>query len=458
MRKLAFILSFFGTYLGLRGQIIKVKDVRQEGQNLVVFYDNLSGNGKYDISLFYSPDDGNNWAGPLKFVNGDVGKGISSGSSKCIIWSVLNEQSSLVGDKVRVKVVGLKENNEDVVLDMLGWKFDRKPTVTDESSEEGKVVFQVKVDEEGNIISVNILQKDVSPALARKYQKEVETLSFSRTSGVKTDEGATGKITFFIRKANNDFFADSLSEGNSSERLGNPSFGVPKCKIVSISVKCNSQGLIPVDKKLKDDFEEAGNNYDYRLYLFEDPVLRNLVLYQIGLKDLANIPLPNLKSALAKKLKRYAAEEKSIDYFQHTIIMDYELLNDSLVSFYNVLYDNLGGAHGFFNHVNFVINTKVRRVQKIRDFIPDTSLLKERLYPYFILEGSKPKYQGLLDNYSNASELPFPKSVKIVGRKLYAHFPEYSVGPYAVGNVDVFIPKSALKGVLEKDLYSCLSD
>lgn len=83
-------------------------------------------------------------------------------------------------------------------LDMAGWRWDSKPVVRDESSEEGKIVFEVKVDEEGNIISVRALEKSVSPALVRKYQKEVENLSFSRTSGGNNGAGATGRITFII--------------------------------------------------------------------------------------------------------------------------------------------------------------------------------------------------------------------------------------------------------------------
>ena len=83
-------------------------------------------------------------------------------------------------------------------LDMAGWRWDSKPLVRDESNEEGKIVFEVKVDEEGNIISVNKVLSSVSPALVRKYQKEVESLSFSRTSGGNNGQGATGRITFII--------------------------------------------------------------------------------------------------------------------------------------------------------------------------------------------------------------------------------------------------------------------
>jgi outer membrane biosynthesis protein TonB len=83
-------------------------------------------------------------------------------------------------------------------LDMAGWRWDSKPQVRDESNEEGRIVFEVKVDEEGNIIGVRALEKSVSPALVRKYQKEVEGLSFSRTSGGNNGAGATGRITFII--------------------------------------------------------------------------------------------------------------------------------------------------------------------------------------------------------------------------------------------------------------------
>ena len=83
-------------------------------------------------------------------------------------------------------------------LDMAGWKWESKPVVNDESAEEGKIVFQVKVDEDGNIISVNILEENVCRALVKKYQKEVESLSFLRTSGSNNGEGATGRITFIL--------------------------------------------------------------------------------------------------------------------------------------------------------------------------------------------------------------------------------------------------------------------
>lgn len=84
-------------------------------------------------------------------------------------------------------------------LEMNGWKWDDKPKVRDDSNEEGRIVFEIKVDEDGSIISVRPLEKSVSLALVKKYQKEVESLSFSRTKGGSNGAGATGKITFIIK-------------------------------------------------------------------------------------------------------------------------------------------------------------------------------------------------------------------------------------------------------------------
>ena len=83
-------------------------------------------------------------------------------------------------------------------LDMAGWRWDSRPNVNDQSDEEGKIVFQIKVDGDGTIVSVNVLEKTVSPALVSKYRKEVEELTFSRTAGGSDGEGATGRITFII--------------------------------------------------------------------------------------------------------------------------------------------------------------------------------------------------------------------------------------------------------------------
>ena len=55
-------------------------------------------------------------------------------------------------------------------LQMTGWQWDEKPKVQDKSSEEGKIVFEIKVDESGTIVHVNTLESTVSPAIEKLYK------------------------------------------------------------------------------------------------------------------------------------------------------------------------------------------------------------------------------------------------------------------------------------------------
>jgi len=84
-------------------------------------------------------------------------------------------------------------------LDMAGWMWDSKPVIKDESSESGKIVFEVKIDAEGEILSIRKLEASVSPAIVQLYEKEVRKISFSKTSGAATAASSTGRITFIIR-------------------------------------------------------------------------------------------------------------------------------------------------------------------------------------------------------------------------------------------------------------------
>ena len=85
-------------------------------------------------------------------------------------------------------------------LEMVGWKWNSEPKVTDRSSENGRIVFEIKVDDNGDIIGVRTLEKTVSPTVEQIYRKEVEKISFSPTSdNTSPPPLSTGKITFIIR-------------------------------------------------------------------------------------------------------------------------------------------------------------------------------------------------------------------------------------------------------------------
>lgn len=85
-------------------------------------------------------------------------------------------------------------------LEMTGWMWDFKPIPNDTSNENGRIVFEIKIDDMGEIISVKTLERSVSPAVEKIYRAEVQKLTFSKTSGnTIVAPVSTGKITFVIK-------------------------------------------------------------------------------------------------------------------------------------------------------------------------------------------------------------------------------------------------------------------
>ena len=91
----------------LHSQSITNVQARVEGNTVVVNYQ-LQHHSQVEISLYVSEDGGCTFAGPIKCVRGDVGKGIPQGS-KQIVWDVLSEKEFLHCSNMvfRVKSVSL---------------------------------------------------------------------------------------------------------------------------------------------------------------------------------------------------------------------------------------------------------------------------------------------------------------------------------------------------------------
>lgn len=82
----------------------KITNVRsvQDGNNINIFYSITKAkmDQTFDISVFYSTDGGKTNSKELKSVTGDVGKNISSGENKKIVWNVFQDVSELKGEIV----------------------------------------------------------------------------------------------------------------------------------------------------------------------------------------------------------------------------------------------------------------------------------------------------------------------------------------------------------------------
>lgn len=85
-------------------------------------------------------------------------------------------------------------------LDMAGWVWDKRPDQTDVSNEEGRIVFKIKVDENGDLTQVRVIEKTVSPSVVAFYQKQIEELTFSKTrDNVASASESEGTITVIVR-------------------------------------------------------------------------------------------------------------------------------------------------------------------------------------------------------------------------------------------------------------------
>lgn len=85
-------------------------------------------------------------------------------------------------------------------LDLAGWIWDYQPNPNDNSKENGKIVFEIKIDNNGDVIGVRMIEKTVSATVEKLYRQEVEKLTFSQINGNAIAAPiSTGKITFIIK-------------------------------------------------------------------------------------------------------------------------------------------------------------------------------------------------------------------------------------------------------------------
>lgn len=95
---------------------------------------------------------------------------------------------------------GARGPSDGASLQMAGWNWDYIPKPQDNSAENGRIVFQITIDGQGEIISIRTLEKTVSPAVERVYREAVEELTFSRNGdNIRAATTSTGKISFIIR-------------------------------------------------------------------------------------------------------------------------------------------------------------------------------------------------------------------------------------------------------------------
>jgi hypothetical protein len=84
-------------------------------------------------------------------------------------------------------------------LNMSGWSWDAQPQAPKlPDNENGKIVFEITVDSDGEIISIETLQRGLSPEAERICKEEIQKRSLVRTSSGAAPEHSKGRITFVL--------------------------------------------------------------------------------------------------------------------------------------------------------------------------------------------------------------------------------------------------------------------
>ena len=106
--------------------------------------------------------------------------------------------------KTSIDKRGLYSINQDkqagALLELMGWIWDAVPQPQDNTSETGKLVFEIKIDDLGEVIAVKTLEKTVTPLVEQIYKDALAKLTFSKTTeNTAYTPTSTGKVTFIIQ-------------------------------------------------------------------------------------------------------------------------------------------------------------------------------------------------------------------------------------------------------------------
>ncbi|TAH27501.1 MAG: hypothetical protein EAZ07_01100 [Cytophagales bacterium] len=86
-------------------------------------------------------------------------------------------------------------------LEMSGWKPLFRIDKKDATNENGKIVFQIKVDNQGDLISIIPIEKTVSPAVVEFYKRQIEeNWAVERArENINPPPVSSGKYTVFVK-------------------------------------------------------------------------------------------------------------------------------------------------------------------------------------------------------------------------------------------------------------------
>lgn len=95
---------------------------------------------------------------------------------------------------------GNEEPASGASLVLPGWIWDHLPSLKDQTDEVGTLIFEITINDMGEMIAIKTLEKNVSPVVEQFYKDEIAKLTFSKTNAHSTYQPTyTGKITFHLQ-------------------------------------------------------------------------------------------------------------------------------------------------------------------------------------------------------------------------------------------------------------------
>jgi outer membrane biosynthesis protein TonB len=85
-------------------------------------------------------------------------------------------------------------------LAMSGWEWASKPRTPDlPDNEDGRIVFEIECDEDGEIVGITTLERGLSAKAEQLLKDEIRKNSLIRTSSGKTPTKSKGKVVFVLK-------------------------------------------------------------------------------------------------------------------------------------------------------------------------------------------------------------------------------------------------------------------
>lgn len=84
-------------------------------------------------------------------------------------------------------------------LHQSGWAYEIKGPIGDHTPDEGKIVYRLTVNREGELVSLDLIESTVSEETELLYRKATSKITFRRVGDAVPAERSSGIITYVLR-------------------------------------------------------------------------------------------------------------------------------------------------------------------------------------------------------------------------------------------------------------------